>query len=265
MALRRFLAGMVLVGGAIGVAAPAFAETLVFVDTTANGYNGNNGGEFAVQSFTGYFLPPPTTVSVAGEFRTFCLEKNESLNFGVTYDYTIGNSANLGGNFGGPNDPISEATAKLFYTFWTTQWAAADASDLLNTSNAISYDYSGSDRAKHAADLQDAIWFLENEFGTDNTTGTGTGWSSLSDNAKNMVRYARDGDLSWADLGRSSWADGTIGGVAVINPTYGVNQEKKQSQLIVVPLPAGAMMGFALLGVLGLASRVKARRKHSFV
>ena len=233
-----------------------------------NGYNGHPGGEFAVNDFSGDFLPPSTEVAGAGSFRTFCLEIDEHLSYGTQYTYTLSETAQLGGVNTDAGDLLSVATAKLYYTFWTNQWSVSGDLDLLGASNALAYDYATeAARAQDSADLQFAIWFLERELGTDLST-SGVAYGNLTAKAKAMVDFARDAQLTWSDLG-VDWDDTTIGGVRVINPMEGTNYRQSalvvQSTLIVVPLPVGAWMGFALLGALGIGRGFRSRRSRELV
>lgn len=266
MSLRSFIVAVAVMTSLVVAAAPARAGTLTWSDTDANGYNGNPGGEFAIKDFTGTFIPPSTDVCGSGEFRTFCLEKDEYITYGKLYTYTLSDTAQLGGKNTDSGDPLSVATAKLFYTFWTNQWSVSGDADLLGSSNVLTYDYANSaslsqTRAQDAADLQNAIWFLENELGSDLST-SGTAYGNLTTKAKRMVDFARDAQLTWSDLG-VSWDDATIGGVRVINPMDGTTH--KQSAMVVVPLPVGAWMGLALLGALGIGRTVRSRRRRDLV
>jgi hypothetical protein len=78
-------------------------------------------------------------------FQTFCLETNEYIYIGGTYNYTLSDSA-MGGGSGGPRpDPISLGTAYLY-----SQFRAGTLQG-----------YNGSVEAQNA--LQTAFWFLEGE------------------------------------------------------------------------------------------------------
>ena len=262
MLRRSVLFALAIVVAAVG-AGVARAGDLKFDGATNRQ---GSGGEFRVSGFDDYYTPVTSKMldGTTGEnFHTFCIEGNRNVSLGSTYDYTIEQQA-VGGGFSGQvsggGDPIGEATAKLFYSFWTDTWL----------SGITAYDYvdggvSSASKADAEA-LQRAIWFLEGELTTYLYTGSGgnnasdviTDASSLTGRVKAFVDYALASGTTWAALGHSEWTGGA-GGVRALNLWSGSTDV--QSQLIVVPLPAGALMGFALLGALGLVKGLRARRK----
>jgi hypothetical protein len=149
------------------MAAPASAGTVTFHSGL---YQSGSGGEFTFETSGALDLSaykpfytanaktsyPIGSVWYQPSFQTFCLEENEYIADGTTYNYTIGDSAVLGGN-GGPADPISNGTAWLYAQF---------ASGTLKN-----YAYTGTAAARKssAAELQNAIWFLEGEGGLNNS------------------------------------------------------------------------------------------------
>ena len=262
MLRRSVLFALAIVVAAVG-AGVARAGDLKFDGATNRQ---GSGGEFRVSGFDDYYTPVTSKMldGTTGEnFHTFCIEGNRNVSLGSTYDYTIEQQA-VGGGFSGQvsggGDPIGEATAKLFYSFWTDTWlsgiTAYDSGDG-GVSSASKAD---------AEALQRAIWFLEGELTTYLYTGSGgnnasdviTDASSLTGRVKAFVDYALASGTTWAALGHSEWTGGA-GGVRALNLWSGSTDV--QSQLIVVPLPAGALMGFALLGALGLVKGLRARRK----
>jgi hypothetical protein len=235
---------------ALAYAAPtAHAGTLTIKDTS---YRTGVGGEFNVTGFDDFFLPPAAAVTNGitsgdvGDFKTFCMERNEFISLGASYTYTIDTRAFNGGISGQESpagDPICEATAKLYYAFYSGQ--------------LDDYDYTtDGGRGDSGADLQHALWRLEGEL---NDSEWGTYIASHS-RAEDWYDWAQT--VTWSELGRD-WAEDTIGNVRVVN-LYNSAGVAKQSQLVVVPLPPAAFMGLALLaglaGVKGLRKRKLARR-----
>jgi len=212
--------------------------------------------------------------ATANSFYTFCLERNETVSAPTgtpaTYAYTVDTEAmgggynwtasttgliNSAGNDATPGnpDPINDNTAKLFYTFWTDQWAGT----------GITYSYgatgSGGQRGIDARDMQYAIWYMEGEISdaewNQYLSGIGAGGQ-----AEDMYDYANS--VSWADLGQGSWA--TTGHlVRALNLWTTGSGSAVQSHLVVVPLPPAVLMGLALLSILGVSFFVRRRQRLS--
>lgn len=220
------------------------------------------GGEFKVTEFSGSYITPDSAVttshdgvsSTGGLFHSFCVERNEYFSGIATYEL---NDGTVRGGVGGQTSPNYDAldgkTAKLFYMFWTNQWDITTADAGLTD---VSYRYAGSGstaRYTDAEDLQLAIWFLEGEI---STSALGT-----ADNGKAQDMIDLAGQLTWADLGKGGWSG--IGGVKVLN-TYAANgTTHKQDMLVVIPLPAGAWMGLAMLAGLAIVSLRRRRQLRS--
>jgi hypothetical protein len=226
-----------------GVAAVALAAgaALAGPQTTPLGYawgtNPAGGGPF-VFSANAQLESQITGVNASHQFITFCLEYNEHIGFGTTYDVSIDSNAILGGQgnaagigsgswttpfstTGSNGDALDPRTAYLYSSF------------LAGTLTSVS-GFTYGDNASGLA-LQDAIWYIENEI---TTLGPGL--------ARNLVIAAQT----------ANWTD--IGNVRVLNLYEGGNN--RQSQLVMIPLPAGTTM--AGLGLFGLAGiRVVRRRR----
>lgn len=180
---------------------------------TLGTYNNNvpivnaGGGEFFISTDKGV------------NFITFCLELTEYLTPGTPYTVQTVAPFATKGSVGG-QDPISGATAWLYYMFATGKLAS-------------DYGYVKGNVTKGEDALQLAFWKLEGEY-----TG------SLIDGSTD---YSYFYNLA---LG-NAWADNDLHGVAVVNPVDGSTD--KQSFLILTPEPLTLLLlGLGLIGVAGL-------------
>jgi hypothetical protein len=241
MHMRSTFASILAVLALLGMAGLAQADSVGFSDTPFN--QNTNGGEFGANT-TGKFTAPDWKVTLASDltnqdgtdFHTFCVERGETLSYTPTYYYEVSKQTiNTGA-------PLTETAAKLFYAFWADAWT--DTSNLTITNPG--YDYLNTvNRNADAAALQMVLW---NEM-------SGTSYSG----GKVDVYTDWAEDVSWADLGKSGWV-GT-GAVHVMNVWKDSSKTVAvQDQLIVVPLPGGAILGLSLLGALGFVSVIRRRR-----
>ena len=228
-----------------GLAQSAWADTL----TVARDYNNytmgfsesghTGGGEFGVTSINGLTaLSMGSGAGISGDvFQTFCLERNEVLSPG-TYNWSLGTAAHNGGVGGATNnsDPISAATALLFTKFWN---------GTLTNYAGHSYNYTaGSGRVASAAELQDAIWFLEDELTSSQMDHNSTAWA-------------------WAQQALSDAGTSTsIGNVRVLTLTDS-SGGNHQDVLVLIPLPPAAMLGLGLLSAIGIAGVIRRRRTQA--
>ena len=225
-------------------ASDAFAGTTgtIRLDRDSSGtdaYSDVNAGEFAVTGFTGMSLSGlGVDVPINGShFQTFCIERNEFVVMGRTYDWEI-NTAAVNGGAGGPNpDPISEETAYLYQLFWNGQLSNYEYTDL--------GDQAG-ERGDLAGELQTAIWFLENEITSVAAGSQAATWVAEAQAAVSSGAWSGIGNVRVLNL-TSTNADGSI--------------NNHQDMLVVVPLPPAALAGFLLLGGMGVVSRIRRRRE----
>jgi len=204
-----------------------------------------SGGEFVALT-TGGFLAnydakaTQTVVNNANQrvigFGTFCLEANENLNYSDTYTGVLNQRAMNGGTdnndpvgAGPAGDPISKGTAWLYSQF---------AKGVLANYNYGTDPYSSSEtvaRKQSAAQLQSAIWYLEDEVATYSNT-----------NPFIVEVISKFGTLAAAQV----TSNGAYG-VSAINLTLDGN---RRQDVLVYTVPDGGMaLGLLGGGVLGLA------------
>jgi len=224
---------------ALGLAVGIVATASAVPDATGvrlprvPGYFTFPGGEFTVigvdddipNVLSGY--APQNIVTVAGQvgFQSFCLEYHEGLS-GQPFDAYLNTKAVYGG-VGPAGDPISIGTALLY------KWFA--------TGTLPGYNYTpGLGREASAKELQEAIWWLEDEITLSNPLANtflallGDPWAAKADYDPNTAGFT----------------------VRVLNMYVGgsdPNDPNNKRQDILVYLPDGGMtlilMGGGLLGL----------------
>jgi hypothetical protein len=197
--------------------------------TSVNAWGGSSGGgPFEVEAIG--FAPAGLGLhgAAAGRFITFCVETNEYIQDGKTYDVVTNTSAISGGSGGPSPDPLDSRTAFLYTMFMN------GTLDTLESS--FTYLNAASGEA-----LQDAIWSLEDEISSPSS-------GSL---AGKLIALAQ------SNVDSGSWTG--IGNVRILNLTR--NGEKAQDQLVMLPtpIPLPSAAGLAAVG-LGLVS-VRRRRR----
>lgn len=222
--VRSLVLSAVLVTG-LAAADPARAGFLFATGDTVrftNGPGASPGGSFWAQNVT------VGKVSPVQYMQTFCLERNETIQFSVNYTITIDTAAIQGGVSGGNPDPLDARTAYLFSNYHHGTLSAA-----------LSSMYSGStfdmaDSSDNTA-LQNAIWKIEGEIST-----------TLSGKALKLFNLA------------TANHNNTLLEVRVMNLWQG--STPRQSQLTMVPEPSSlTLAGMGLACVLGRFARKRRR------
>ncbi len=123
----------------LGLAMVSLATAAPTITISGGPYQNGSGGELTA------------TIESSPSFQTFCVELNEHIALGGTYDFDINTEAIAGGVGGGSPDPLDPRTAWLYQKFINNDLPGYDFAD------------SGIGRAVSAGALQDAIWYIENE------------------------------------------------------------------------------------------------------
>jgi hypothetical protein len=232
----------------LGVASVALADVQgVHSINWISGHYTSPGGEFTIYGGTlnvadvsayanvakNQTGTPYTGTISSPSFQTFCLEKTEYINLGGSYDMSKNTAAVKGGTSTMAGDAISNATGWLYYQFATGALA--------------SYNYG---TAASAAALQNAIWFLENEGGSN--SGQAGIWIT-----------AAQGAAGTGDVGPGGYV-GALGNVVVLNLWTSTNHNAStvaQDQLYLdpgtgsVPVPGAVVLGLIGLGLVGVKMR----------
>ena len=138
--MKKALAGLTLTGALCAMTAQAAFDGSVKINSGP--YQNGSGGEFGAVSVSGSL----------GNFETFCLEQNEHISFGNTYDYRINTGAVQGGVGAAATDPNTGLTMDNLSVGTAWLYSQFRAGTLANYFNA--------NRNANAGVLQNAIWGL---------------------------------------------------------------------------------------------------------
>jgi hypothetical protein len=243
--MKKFL----YMAGLAGVmAAPnlyaAFDGTITL---TQGAYSYGNGGEFKAV----------TSQPSLGTFQTFCLEYNQEFAPGAQYSYFQNTGAVSGdGNLGTPHtdphtglpmDNLSVGTAWLY-----SQFRAGTLTRDTGTGS-----YFDANRLNNAGELQQAIWFLEDETGGVNNGYVGLAETALSET---LSQIKADSLGAYGVIALNLYSTVQVGNnpPVVIN---GTTYYQSQDQLAIVPETTTVIAGLLLLLPLG-ASTLRILRKN---
>ena len=227
------IAAAALVGFAAAPTMAYYAGTAWFSDS----YGSTNGGEFICHpsgNWSAHRLE-----ATAPNFETFCVERNEYLNFGQQYIFKVDiDSAAIKGGLGGGNpDPLDARTAWLYCEF------------VKGTLQGYDYANTGVGRVDSADALQYAIWYIENE-------ATANELNNLADPVKRLAwsfYNLSEGKSASCTYVMNLWRLDNPWGWGSWNDQ--LKRYEYQSLLVCVPAPAAAMLGVIGLGLVGWVKR----------
>lgn len=215
------------------------------------------GGEFEMTALAGGSSDWSSIgLSEGTMWDSFCLEESETISLNGNYWATLDNVAIKGGNggqdpVGSDQDPLSKGTAWLFRQHWDLGGAAGDIGDTLGN---VDIDFVSYGTDSDALELQNAIWWLEDEIDLNNQPENNKYLKVALGNIGGTYDELKD------DAGVFEF------GVGVLNlwnhnpelSTFSETSHFKQSQLVVVPEPSailGSLFGIGMIGYAGFRRR----------
>jgi hypothetical protein len=237
--MDRLIKSLLIVVALCAAAAPALADYYggqVYYDRFGGYYSGN-GGEFTLRSDGGpglllsnsaYAAVARGVGGYAESFQTFCVETGEYV--AEPMNITVSTTAVAGGPgshavYGGTplGDDLDARTAYLYTKFAQGTLAG--------------YNYTaGVGRVASADALQQAIWYIEGEGGSNNA----------------FVALANDATTGGGST--DEWVGKGIGDVRVLN-MYTLGGGLAQDQLYLIPAPAAVVLGLMGFGLVGWVKR----------
>jgi hypothetical protein len=203
------------------LAAVAVSATSAFAASTVVFSHNSETGTLA-GSFT-------ASTSDIGVRKTFCIEKNESLATGVTYNYTLGDAAQAGGAGGGVSPIVGGKDYLSLGSAWLIRQYALGI--------LTGYNYGTSTTSNK---LQNAFWMLEGEIN----------WNPGANSFVQLAQAALGGSLL-------NNAYGAFGGKVMTVWATNSRNPYRQDMVVFVPDTAStvALLGLALSAVAFVARR----------
>ncbi len=274
---------MIVAGGIalVAMTGSALADGRVWAQDASGNYNGfDNGGAFimhrigtngtngyhANQNNAGYVGDRLGEMGLgASSFYTFCIERGETINVGNSngtnnrYYVEIADSARNGGNGtsnaqaagprpnGAGEDVLSFATAAIYQEF-RNGGNFGGIGTVLGGYGAETGETGG---RRMASAVQWAIWYAENEIDWNHRHANNADGNAIRDLGRSI--------FTWAN--QASVHGNTLGNVRVLrlwtsyDPVTGEYSGNSQDQLTLIPLPTGAGLAMAGLGLLAIRRR----------
>ena len=276
-----------------GVSAPVFSNYPVETGTLI-GWGGEFQGTETGTALSHYYNSLPGDSVTAGTFTTFCVELDQDISAGTSYQYSVSNSLDFPGT--STTEALTLGVAYLYSQF---------VEGTLGAGTSVAYDYATSTMLSGSApttepslsgltvgsaaynlalaqinsqNIQDAIWDLQGENLSSGTTDLNPGVidaaTSLSNPFIELVaqKFGTNGytiggstSLEEAALNNALVASNGAYNVHVMNLTSG--GVSVQDQLIMTAPDGGstlALLGAALLGMLAIGRRsINARRRRA--